>query len=215
MPVITDYASLQSAITLFAKRNDVTTNVALLIQLAETDIVTDLDELVMGEKTVISPTVGGTSTILLPIDYGTTRRIIYAGTPTWDLVMRAPQQLYSMWPNQETGLPREYAILGGPTLGRFSIDMRPVPSGVFNINIQYVSVPVALATTPTNWLLTAFPNLYLYGALKHASAFSIADERIPLWEAAYAQAVHKAKRRSEDMAYPMNLQMVVTEGMTP
>jgi len=93
--------------------------------------------------------------------------------------------------------------------------MRPVPAAIYNLSLLYVGMPVALSTTPSNWLLTAFPNVYLYGALKQASAFAMQDERIPLWEAAYAQAVHKAKRRSEDMAYPMNIQMTVTEGMTP
>lgn len=40
-------------------------------------------------------------------------------------------------------------------------------------------------TTSTNWVLSRYPDLYLYGSLLHSAPYLKADERIPVWEAAY------------------------------
>jgi hypothetical protein len=36
--------------------------------------------------------------------------------------------------------------------------------------------------TQTNWLLTAHPDLYLFGSLVEAEMFGVNDERAPLWK---------------------------------
>lgn len=42
---------------------------------------------------------------------------------------------------------------------------------------------------PTNWLLTNFPNVYLYGALRHSSMYLMNDARIGGWERMYLQGL--------------------------
>lgn len=39
------------------------------------------------------------------------------------------------------------------------------------------------STSTTNWLLTNFPNLYLYGSLRHAPAYMLKAQDKPLWDA--------------------------------
>jgi hypothetical protein len=39
--------------------------------------------------------------------------------------------------------------------------------------------------TTTNWALSRYPDLYLYGALVHTAPYLKADERIQVWESAY------------------------------
>lgn len=53
----------------------------------------------------------------------------------------------------------------------------------------YQRIPPLSDDTQTNWLLVEAPRVYLYGALLHAAAFAIADERVPLWKGAYDAAV--------------------------
>jgi hypothetical protein len=39
--------------------------------------------------------------------------------------------------------------------------------------------------TTTNWALSRYPDLYLYGSLVHTAPYLKADERIPVWDSAY------------------------------
>lgn len=43
-------------------------------------------------------------------------------------------------------------------------------------------------SSPTNWLLTNYPGLYLYGALRHSPMYLAQDPRAGGWERMYAQA---------------------------
>ena len=40
-------------------------------------------------------------------------------------------------------------------------------------------------TTSTNWALSRYPDLYLYGSLLHSAPYLKADDRIQVWEGAY------------------------------
>jgi hypothetical protein len=40
-------------------------------------------------------------------------------------------------------------------------------------------------TTTTNWVLSRYPDLYLYGSLLHSAPYLKADERMSVWEGAY------------------------------
>lgn len=44
---------------------------------------------------------------------------------------------------------------------------------------------------PTNWLLTNYPNVYLYGCLRHSSLYLMQDARAAAWDRAYAQALQQ------------------------
>jgi hypothetical protein len=53
----------------------------------------------------------------------------------------------------------------------------------------------------TNWLLTAYPGAYLYGALLQATASIGDDARVPLWSAAFEKILERIRsdsRRSEN-----------------
>lgn len=56
-----------------------------------------------------------------------------------------------------------------------------------------------LAITPSNWLLTNAPGVYLYAALLEAQPFLMNDARVPLWAAmlgAATRALSEADRRA-------------------
>ena len=52
----------------------------------------------------------------------------------------------------------------------------------------------------TNWLLTAHPDVYLYGSLREAGIFMQEDERVPLWTAGYKSAVDSINDLGEKYA---------------
>lgn len=49
-----------------------------------------------------------------------------------------------------------------------------------------------IATDTTNWLLTNYPDIYLYGALSEAAPYIKDDARIGIWQSLYGQAVQQA-----------------------
>ena len=49
----------------------------------------------------------------------------------------------------------------------------------------YAQLPELGISAPTNWVLTRYPDLYLYGCLAHSAPYLKADERIQVWEGAY------------------------------
>jgi hypothetical protein len=77
-------------------------------------------------------------------------------------------------------------------------------------NIQgtyYVAIP-ALASNATNWLLTANPDVYLFGSLEEMSMYIKDDERIPLWArkcAALMEHLQSASERSEFAGGPIRM----------
>jgi hypothetical protein len=69
------------------------------------------------------------------------------------------------------------------------IQLAPAPDGTYTVEVDYYEVIPPLASNSTNWLLTAAPDIYLYGSLLEAAAFLLDDPRVPLWQAAYAQCI--------------------------
>lgn len=54
----------------------------------------------------------------------------------------------------------------------------------------YSTLPAISNSNPTNWVLTQYPDLYLYGSLVHTAPYLKNDERIQVWENMY-QAILK------------------------
>lgn len=54
-----------------------------------------------------------------------------------------------------------------------------------------------LATDSTNWLLTNYPDAYLYGALAETALFWKEDQRVVLWKALFDQALDELNELSQ------------------
>lgn len=54
-------------------------------------------------------------------------------------------------------------------------------------------IPSLTDATPTNWLMAANSDIYFFGALSFAEAFGWNDERVPLFRAAFDEAVDALK----------------------
>jgi len=55
----------------------------------------------------------------------------------------------------------------------------------------------SIATTATNWLLTNYPDVYLYGSLVEASVFIVADDRAVGWKTLFEEAMRDLQELSE------------------
>lgn len=101
-----------------------------------------------------------------------------AGPRTLDYV--TPERFADLAP---TGFARYYTLQDG------GIAVEGGTPAVFTLS-YYKKFPALVADSDTNWLLTEFPNLYLYSALIEAYAHLKDDARIPMAGRMYAAAAN-------------------------
>ncbi len=61
-------------------------------------------------------------------------------------------------------------------------------------------MPALSDSTPTNWLLTAHPDLYLFGSMIEAEMFGVNDERAPPWKARRDEIFDEIEKLSNKIA---------------
>jgi hypothetical protein len=66
-----------------------------------------------------------------------------------------------------------------------------------DVRMRYRSLFSPLSSTNrTNWILDKHPDVYLFGSLVDSAAYFRDDERTPVWEQKYADAVSSINRQS-------------------
>lgn len=100
-----------------------------------------------------------------------------------------------------------YSIVGD------QIRVGPGASAETVLDIVYWEQPPNLVIDGSNWILTKYPNVYLYGALRHLSLYCGMDSRIAFFQSAFMSqlaALH-AKEKSEGWTGQLS---VKTQGVT-
>jgi hypothetical protein len=83
-----------------------------------------------------------------------------------------------------SGEPEFYSIVGG------SLQLLPMPAAAYTGELAYYAKIPALASSATNWLLSAYPDAYLYGALVQTAPYLVEDERVATWGAMFQAALN-------------------------
>lgn len=95
-----------------------------------------------------------------------------------------PDELYALWPDTtDQDTPVNYTIIGS------TLQFGPVQDRDYTVEGDYYSQIPSLQANSTNWLMTAFPDIYLFGSLKNAAPFIGNDSRLPVWERMFENAV--------------------------
>jgi len=127
--------------------------------------------------------------VALPTDYLAWRRVTWTSAPRVELQYVHPSYLQAAYPSSPSDVPRIFTI-EGPTLKIRPLDATP-------LELDYVQkIPALSDSTPTNWLLAAHPDLYLFGALVEAEMFGVNDERAPQWKARRDEIFDEIERLS-------------------
>lgn len=159
------YANLQASIASWMHRSDLTGTIPDFIALAETRIAA----LLMSKQQDIAGTIttaAGTQYAMLPSDLVSAHSLSIANVSR-NLDFLTPEQLELHYSPTQVGTPRAYALVGQ------LIYFGPTPDAVYNIRCIYQSfIPALSNTSPTNSMLTKWPNIYLWGALVEAAKFS-------------------------------------------
>jgi hypothetical protein len=180
---ITTYAELQTAVASWLNRSDLTANITDFITLAEARLSSDVKGRLMDTKTTLA-TVVGVNTVTLPTDMLEMRRFQVAGSYNQPLSYRTPDEQSIDFSANSSGQPIVFTVIGA------NAELAPVPDAVYSLELTYRQrIPALSVSNTTNWLLTAWPNAYLYASLLEAMPFIMNDPRLSMWQALYMQAV--------------------------
>lgn len=187
---ITTYATLKSAVADWLNREDLTSVIPSFIALAEADINRVLRHYRMEKR---STALVDTQYSALPADWIETIRIQISGDPSRiELVSNAALADMRYSRADRAGKPTHYAHTAG------GLELFPTPDDEYTIEIVYFgSVPALSDVATTNWLLTAAPDVYLYGALTQSAPYLKDDQRAAVWAGLYQNAINSLNSASE------------------
>lgn len=196
--MIGTYAQLQTAIADFLLRQDLTATIPTFISLAEAQIARDLRDWRMEKRSVATFDEGFE---YLPEDWIETIRVQVVGSG--EVQQTGHSEMMALKADTAlTGPPYYFAHVAG------RLELYPVPATEGEL-VYYSRVPALSDAAPTNWLLTAAPDVYLYGSLIHSAPFLQEDERVNLWSSLYAAAVSNLNKASERSRHSGPLRMRV------
>lgn len=187
------YTELQTSIADWLHRGDLTAIIPDFVALAESRISRDLRLRAQLTNTTLS-TVADTQAVALPSDFLEIENIsCTSGGMDRTMEFVTLERLNLSYPDGSgNSVPRVYSVAGTSLL------MGPVPDAVYSLPLKYYGKFAALSVTPTNWLLTNHPGIYLFGALAESGDYTQSDQ-IAKWESKYSALV-KALQDADDEA---------------
>lgn len=184
---ITTYDELQEAVATWAKRSDLTDVIPDFIALAEADINTELDVRTVETDQTLSLTSGNRS-VALPSGFREALNL----WPEYDygrgepLRRVMPELLIESDTDSE---PRVWCVKGST----IAFDCEADQTYTYTLR-QRGGVALSDSAT-TNIVLTNYPTVYLFGALREAFAYLEDAENTAIYQAKYADALAKAKQK--------------------
>lgn len=187
------YSDLKTAVTTWAMRtgdDEFEASVPDFIALGEARLNRRLRLGAMEASNTITLTDGEGA---LPADYLELRRFTRDTSP--DKVLE-PLSLAGATDLAFTsgGQALYYSIQGS------SVSVYPSMTGDIPID-YYAKIPALSDASPTNWLLTSHPDLYLYAALIEAAPFMMEDARLPTWTALLEKALQDVEAQDRRSRY--------------
>jgi len=180
---ITTYTELKSALADWLLRDDLTAVIPSFISLAEAGLNRDVRHWRMDKR---STATLDSQYSALPADFLQPTRLSLTSGTTFELELASQHDMMEMrsLATNSTGRPRYYALTGG------EIEVFPTPGDSYTLEMAYVARPPALSdSNAANWLLTYYPDAYLYGTLMQAAPYLEDGERVGLWKSLYDNAI--------------------------
>lgn len=180
---LANYSDLVTSVQNWLHRSDLASVVPDFITLAEARINGDLDARFQDETSTIQ-TVSGTETIPLPDDLIGIRHVSAETSPIKTLKYVTPDQFEKLYPYGESGAPTVYTIIGS------NMYLAPIPDAIYDIDLIYKArVPALNDSNTTNYVITTYPNVYLYAVLCESAPYIKDDNRVQVWEMKYKEAI--------------------------
>jgi len=187
---LSTYSELQTAVGSWLNRSDLDTNIPDFIALAESSfnrVLRTRNQITRATSSVAEQFVA------LPSDLLELHNIQLNTSPVKRLqqvTMTKADELKSSI--STSGTPAYFALTGS------NIELIPTPDASQTLEIVYYATITALSdTNASNWLLTSYPDIYLYGTLVQAEPYLMNDERMGTWGALLGKAIEELRVSDE------------------
>jgi hypothetical protein len=182
------YTQLQTAVQDWLSRADLADRVPDFITLCEAKLnrVLRCPQMEQRSYSDVDLSTDEPEMFSLPTDFQTMRSVrlsSVSGKPRLEYLTKPIADDYRYSRYTASGQPVYFTVFGD------EFELIPTPDEEYEIEMIYRTTIPPLASNSTNWLLTAYPDAYLYGALMEAAPFLEDDKRIGIWAAGYASAV--------------------------
>ncbi len=185
MAIITNYATLQTAIANYLARDDLATFLPNFTQNCEAKLYKELR--IRAMETALSGTISS-GVLAVPNDYVELKYAYITTSPVQFLSRITAEKLYENYPVRSgASVPQVISREAGNFI------FGPYPGAYTIAGVYYARLASLSASNTTNWFTTNAPDVLLYGSLLEAELFIANDQRIPLWKAAYDIALKAIK----------------------
>ena len=183
---LTTYAELKTSVVDWLNRSDLTSAIPDFISLAEAQIERNLRTRQMIVRSTASLT---TEYSAVPDDFLEAKTFKLDTSPPTPLQFETIDSMDNLSVvYTSSGKPAYFSVVGNQF--RFI----PTPDTTYTGELTYYAKLSKLSSTNTsNWLLTAAPDIYLYGALMQAAPYLQDDARITVWAALYKNGLEELK----------------------
>lgn len=183
---LTTFTELQASIADWLDRSDITTQIVDFTTLAEKKIYRVLRVRDMESALDVTMSSGVAA---MPTDFLELKHAYIDGSPITSLERKTIHDLYEKYPTRSSH--------GKPNFIASNVDnfeFAPYPDTDYTVKGTYWARPTALsASNETNFLITNYPDLILYGALIEAVSFTGDTTRLTEWAAKYEAALQEIK----------------------
>ena len=180
MAVITDYATLQTAVADYLARDDLTGFIPNFVQNAENKLYRTLN--LRNEETALSVSISS-GVAAVPTDFKALKFAYFDETPAKILSWVPIEEIYRDFPDRSSsGTPAVVSREGSNFI------FGPVSKDGTLKGVYYAKQD-PLRTTDPSWYVTNAPEVLLYGSLLEAAPFIHNDERLPTWQTLFNEAV--------------------------
>jgi len=191
---LTTYTELQAAIADWLNRTDITTQIADFTTLEEKKIYRSLR--VRDMESALSVTMSS-GVAALPTDFLELKHAYIDGSPVKTLERKSITDLYEKYPTRSSH--------GKPNFIASNVDnfeFAPFPDSDYTVKGTYWARPTALsASNETNFLITNYPDLILFGSLLQSISFTGDTTRLSEWAAKYDNALEEIKTEEKQQRY--------------
>ena len=193
---ITNYTNLQTTIADTLNRDDLTSIIPTFISLCESNINRDIRHWKMETRSSGQQSAGD-EYMQVPNDWVETIRfnVVGGGTSPIKLIDSTSMADMRAKASDLAGTPAFYTLEAG------QFHLYPTPIADVDVELLYYAQVPALASNATNWLLTAAPDVYLYGSLVHSAPYLQDDARLTVWAQMYSASVVRLNEASQSAKY--------------
>ena len=189
------YAELKTAISNYLNRSDLTSDIDTFIDNVEAELNRRLRTKDMIKRATAT---ADSQYLTVPTDWIEAINVEITSNDFSPLFQQSIESLdvYRKSNNNSTGQPIYFAMVDD------SIELAPTPDAEYTLQLTYYAKISALSDSNTsNFVSVSHPDVYLYGALKHASIFLMEDERIPMFTQQFEKALEEMRLEQEKAAF--------------